>query len=62
MKILTNTKFISGVNNKENGVKCIIEDKKGQREMEADVVLVSIGRKAYTAGLQLEKAGLSTVA
>lgn len=29
--------------------------------MDADVVMLSIGRKAFTGGLQLEKAGLTTV-
>jgi dihydrolipoamide dehydrogenase len=58
IKFECNTRFISGVNNKENGVKCIVEGAKGQKEIEADVVLLSIGRRPYTSGLQLEKAGL----
>jgi dihydrolipoamide dehydrogenase len=61
LKILTNTRFKSGVNNKENGIQCVVEGPKGEQNLEADVVLLSIGRKAYTSGLQLEKAGLSTV-
>jgi len=52
-----------GVNNKEKGVTVTLEDKKTGKTSEetADVVLLSIGRKAYTDGLQLENAGLSTV-
>lgn len=61
LKILTNTRLKSGVNNKEKGVNCIIETPKGEEKLDADVVLLSIGRKAFTGGLQLEKAGLSTV-
>lgn len=42
-----------GVNNKENGVTVKLEDKKSGKitEETADVVLLSIGRKAYTDGL-----------
>ena len=58
MNILTNTGFKSGVNNKENGVTLTIEGPKGEEQIETDVVLLSIGRKAFTDGLQLEKAGL----
>jgi len=60
MNILTNTGFKSGVNNKENGVTLTIEGPKGEEQIETDVVLLSIGRKAFTDGIQLEKAGLST--
>lgn len=58
MNILTNTRLKSGVNNKEKGVKCVVEGPKGESNLDADVVLLSIGRKAFTGGLQLEKAGL----
>lgn len=61
LKIRTNTRFKSGVNNKENGVQCVIEGPKGEETITADVVLLSIGRKAYTSGLNLEKAGLKTI-
>ena len=52
-----------GVNNKEKGVTVNLEDKKSgaKSTMDADVVLLSIGRKAYTDGLRLENAGLETV-
>lgn len=51
MKIHTNTKFVSGVNNKEKGVTVQIDGPKGKSEMTADVVLLSIGRRPYTDGL-----------
>jgi dihydrolipoamide dehydrogenase len=53
----------AGVNNKEKGVTLTLEDKKTGKKTDetADVVLLSIGRKAYTDGLTLENAGLSTV-
>lgn len=59
LKILTNTRFKSGVNNKEKGVQCVIEGPKGEETLEADVVLLSIGRKAFTGGMNIEKAGLA---
>jgi len=59
IKFECNTKFLSGVNNKDKGVVCSLEGPKGKFDLEADVVLVSIGRRPYTGGLQLEKAGLS---
>ena len=41
-------------------VKITAEDKEGKSiELEADRLLISVGRRAYTAGLQLEKAALS---
>ena len=55
-----NSRLESGVNNKENGVQVKISSDKGDETIEADVVLLSIGRKPYTGGLQLEKAGLET--
>jgi len=61
LKIHTNTKFVSGVNNKEKGVKLTIEDTKGKSDIDCNVALLSIGRRAFTDGLQLEKAGLTTV-
>jgi dihydrolipoamide dehydrogenase len=60
LKFKMNTRLEGGVNNKEKGVKVILGTEKGKEEMEADVVLLSIGRRPYTGGLQLEKAGLST--
>jgi dihydrolipoamide dehydrogenase len=55
-----NARLEGGTNNKEKGVSCVISTEKGSETLEADVVLLSIGRKPYTAGLQLEKAGLET--
>ena len=54
-----NTRLASGTNNKEKGVNVVLDGPKGQEEMTADVVLLSIGRRPFTEGLQLEKAGLS---
>lgn len=50
----------SGVNNKEKGVSVVIAGEKGKETLDADVVLLSIGRRPFTEGLNLEKAGLST--
>jgi len=59
MKFETNSRFLRGENNKEKGVKCVIQGPKGdEKTLEADICLLSIGRKPYTAGLALEKAGL----
>jgi dihydrolipoamide dehydrogenase len=57
---MLNTGLNGGVNNKENGVTCTLENKKTGKteELTADVVLLSIGRKPYTDGLTLENAGL----
>ncbi len=54
-----NTKLEGGINNKEKGVVVNLGTAKGTEQMEADIVLLSIGRKPYTGGLDLEKAGLS---
>jgi dihydrolipoamide dehydrogenase len=59
MKFKMNTRLEGGVNNKEKGVTVNLGSEKGTEQMEADVVLLSIGRRPYTAGLDLEKAGLS---
>jgi len=61
MKFVTNTRVLNGENNKEKGVKINVEDKDGKKStIETDIMLVSIGRHAFTGGLQLENAGLST--
>lgn len=60
MKIRCNTRLVSGVNNKEKGVSVVVEDSKGQETINADVVLLSIGRRPFTGGLDLQKAGLET--
>ena len=59
MKFKMNTRLEGGTNNKEKGVTVKLGTEKGTEEMEADVVLLSIGRKPFTGGLDLEKAGLS---
>lgn len=60
MKFELNTRVMSGENHKEKGVKVNIESKDGkQRTLDTDVCLLSIGRRPFTGGLQLEKAGLS---
>jgi len=52
MKFRMNTRLEGGENNKGNGVKCVVKDAKGNSEtLEADVCLLSIGRKPYTTGL-----------
>lgn len=58
IKFKCNTGLKSGVNNKEKGVDIVLEGKKGEEKMTADVVLLSIGRRPYTGGLGLDKAGL----
>ena len=58
MKFMVNARLASGTNNREKGVQAVIETKKGTETLDADVILLSIGRKPYTDGLQLEKAGL----
>merc|ERR1711920_906545 len=60
-KFELNTKVLNGVNNGEKGCIVNLESKDGKKKtLETDIVLVSIGRHAFTEGLQLEKAGLST--
>ncbi|MCJ1415180.1 dihydrolipoamide dehydrogenase precursor [Xylographa parallela] len=59
MKFKLNTKVLSGDSSGE-GVKLEVEAAKGGKKetLDADVVLVAIGRRAYTAGLGLENIGL----
>lgn len=59
MKFKLNTKVNSGENT-GSSVKLEVEAAKGGKNetLEADVCLVAIGRRAYTAGLGLEKIGL----
>jgi dihydrolipoamide dehydrogenase len=58
LNIQTSTKLVSGVNNKDKGVELIVENAKGQQKMKADVVLLCVGRRPFTDGLDLAKAGL----
>ncbi|KAL9576446.1 MAG: hypothetical protein Q9212_007090 [Teloschistes hypoglaucus] len=59
MKFKLNTKVLSGDDSGE-GVKLEVEASKGGKKetLDADVVLVAIGRRPYTAGLGLENIGL----
>jgi dihydrolipoamide dehydrogenase len=51
---------VQKVVNTGNGVKLTALNKKGEEvTLEADYCLVAVGRKAYTEGLNLEKAGLT---
>ncbi|MCJ1330986.1 dihydrolipoamide dehydrogenase precursor [Thelotrema lepadinum] len=61
LKFKLNTKVISGDSSGE-GVKVDVESVKGGKKetMDADVVLVAIGRRPYTTGLGLDKVGLET--
>jgi dihydrolipoamide dehydrogenase len=59
MKFKVNTRFTSGVNNRENGVEVVLNGPKGEETFTTDIVLLSIGRKPFTGGLQLENTGLS---
>ncbi|MDZ5761895.1 Dihydrolipoyl dehydrogenase [Candidatus Cyrtobacter comes] len=44
--------------NTQNGVVLKIERNGALHEIESDILLVSVGRKAYTRGLAIEKAGI----
>ena len=60
MKFLLNHRVVDGVNNKEKGVSINLTNDKGEKiTVDCDVALISIGRHAFTGGLQLEKAGLT---
>lgn len=61
MKFKLNTKVMAGDDSGET-VKVNVEAAKGGKEetLDADVVLVAIGRRPYTAGLGLENVGLET--
>ena len=58
LKFMTSTKLVSGKNNREKGVELVVENAKGQHNLKCDVVLLSVGRKPFTEGLDLAKAGL----
>ena len=56
-----NTKVMGAVKQPDGTIKVQIEDKKGNAsELDADVVLVSVGRRPYTKGLGLENVGIVT--
>jgi len=61
LKFHLNTKVLNGENNKADGVKVNLEDKQGNKStIDCNVCLVSIGRHAFTGGLQLDKTGIDT--
>ncbi|HQT67377.1 MAG: dihydrolipoyl dehydrogenase [Rhodospirillales bacterium 20-60-12] len=53
---------VTGVKTAKDGVTLMLEPAKGgaMEELKADIVLLSIGRKAHTAGLALDQAGVAT--
>lgn len=59
IKFLMKTKVVGGSGG-PNGCKVEIEPAEGgsRTTLESDIILVSTGRRAFTGGLQLEKAGL----
>jgi dihydrolipoamide dehydrogenase len=59
MKFKVNTRFAKGTNNREKGIDVTLTGPKGDESFKTDIVLLSIGRRPFTAGLQLEKAGLA---
>jgi dihydrolipoamide dehydrogenase len=60
LKFFTGHK-VTAVENTGNGVQIKAENKKGDPvEFEGDYTLVSVGRKPYTSGLNLEAVGIQT--
>ena len=55
-----NTRCNQGINNREKGVNLKLQNAKdnSESELDVDVVLVSIGRHAFTGGLGLENTGV----
>ena len=51
MKFKLNTRFAKGTNNREKGVDVTLTGAKGDESFTTDIVLLSIGRKPFTAGL-----------
>lgn len=60
MKFMMNTKVVSAVAKPGGGAEVTVEDAQGgnTQKLDADVVLVSIGRRPYTEGLGLKEAGV----
>lgn len=58
MQFHLSSRVVGGVVS-EKGVTLQVEQLQGKVEMQADVVLVSIGRRAYTKGLGLDAVGIS---
>lgn len=57
LNILTSTKLVSGKVQEDKSVVCVIADANGenQREISAEKVLISVGRKPCTKGINLEQ-------
>jgi len=51
--------MVSAISKTENGLVCQYTDKKGEQTAEADVVLISVGRKPCTAGLFADGFGVN---
>lgn len=61
MKFQLSTKVKKAAANRSGGVDVAVEDASGKEQnLNADVVLVAIGRKPYTEGLGLQEAGVRT--
>jgi len=62
MKFMMKTKVVEVKKNDNGGHIVVVEPAEGgdQSEIEADVVLVSVGRKPYTENLGLDKVGVET--
>ncbi|RMZ81308.1 hypothetical protein DV737_g2594, partial [Chaetothyriales sp. CBS 132003] len=60
LKFKVNTKVTAGDTSDPNIIKLFVEAAKGGKEetLEADVVLVAIGRRPYTEGLGIDKIGI----
>ncbi|MDC3145808.1 dihydrolipoyl dehydrogenase [Candidatus Pelagibacter sp.] len=60
IKFKLNTK-VEKIKKNENGVTLEVIDKENKKNnIEADVVLISVGRRPYTTGLKLENVGVKT--
>ncbi len=57
MEILLNSQVV-GVNDTENGARVAIKTAEGEKTVEAEKILVCVGRGPATKGLNLEKAGI----
>ncbi len=57
IRILTNTNVLE-ICNGENGANVVVEGKKGQETLQADLILSATGRKPNHTGLNLENAGV----
>lgn len=62
LKFMMSTKVVSGEKNNKGGVTLQVEPVSGgeKKSLDFDVVLVSVGRRAFTKGLGLENIGVKT--